>query len=328
MKRFKKKHFYSFDFGIITWVYIGIALILGFVVPQINQWFFSQWESPINTATLATILASIASGMITLSGLVFSLVFVMVQFGSSTYSPRITRVFAHAYVLRHSLGIFTGTFLYSLMALRMIGMEQTEKASFFTVWIAFIWLLASVGILARLIRVFTTMTITNILAALGKIGLQSISRVYTCTFSVENKSSNAIETFFIKKNSGKTIQKIVYKGEVKYVNGYDRLSLVSLAYKTKTVIYLPYAIGDSLKDAAPIALILGNSPFIHDSELYELILLERERMFVNDPKFVFRLLVDTAIRALSPAINDPTTAVQTLDHIETLLRRLANAYLG
>jgi len=53
------------------------------------------------------------------------------------------------------------------------------------------------------------------------------------------------------------------------------------------------------------------------------ILLERQRTFDQDPKYALRLLVDVAIKALSPAINDPTTAVQTLDEIEDLLRRIA-----
>ena len=55
--------------------------------------------------------------------------------------------------------------------------------------------------------------------------------------------------------------------------------------------------------------------------------LGRERTFEQDPKYPIRLLVDIAIKALSPAINDPTTAVQTIDQLEDLLRRLGAAEL-
>ena len=55
--------------------------------------------------------------------------------------------------------------------------------------------------------------------------------------------------------------------------------------------------------------------------------LERERTFEQDPKYPIRLLADIAIKALSPAINDPTTAVQTIDQIEDLLRRLGRRAL-
>ena len=64
-----------------------------------------------------------------------------------------------------------------------------------------------------------------------------------------------------------------------------------------------------------------------EAALRRAVQLQRERTFEQDPKYALRLLVDIAIKALSPAINDPTTAVQALDHIEDLLRRLASRRL-
>lgn len=107
-------------------MYIVVALVLGFAVPQINHWLFPQWSLLIDRATVTAILSSIASGMITLSGLVFSLVFVLVQFGSTTDSPRITRIFAHSYVLNNALGIFTGTFIYYDTALKAV--DELKKS--------------------------------------------------------------------------------------------------------------------------------------------------------------------------------------------------------
>lgn len=171
MPRFHKQpHIKNPWSGVITWVYVGLALGLGYIAPQINEWFFPWLVSPLDKSSISTILSAIASGMITLTGIVFSLVFVIVQFSSSTYSPRINRIFAHVRSLRHSLGIFTGTFLYSLMALRTIGFEQAETVSAFTVWLGFAWLLASIVILANLVRVFTTLTIGNVLFTLSRAG--------------------------------------------------------------------------------------------------------------------------------------------------------------
>ena len=62
---------------------------------------------------------------------------------------------------------------------------------------------------------------------------------------------------------------------------------------------------------------------VAEKALLRAIRLENERTFEQDPKYPIRLLVDIAIKALSPAINDPTTAVQAIDQIEDLLRRLA-----
>jgi uncharacterized membrane protein len=123
------------------------------------------------------------------------------------------------------------------------------------------------------------------------------------------------------------VRQVIYEGEPGYVIGYDTDRLLSLASQTATLIELPYAVGDALKDGAPVAFIHGGRAEEVEGRTRGLMILGRERAFLNDPKYAIRLLVDTAIRALSPAVNDPTTAVQALDHIESLLRRLGNSHL-
>lgn len=67
---------------------------------------------------------------------------------------------------------------------------------------------------------------------------------------------------------------------------------------------------------------------IPETRLWRAIHLADERTFEQDPKYPIRLLVDVAIKALSPAINDPTTAVQAIDQLEDLLRRLGRRSLA
>lgn len=325
MSRFHKRYLYSPRFGSVTWIYIFSALAMGFLIPRVNLWAFTNWTSTVDKATLISIFSSIAAGMITLSGLVFSLIFVLVQFGSATYSPRITRIFAHTRVLHHSLGIFTGTFLYSLMAMRTIGMEQTISVSGFTIWLGFIWLLASVAILAELVGVFTTLTVTNVLASLGQAGRTSVARNYSLWPSKGLQTDDKMPETMQQK--GVTAHPVIYEGDPGYIIGYNTQKLLSFAIESDICIELPYSIGDALKDGAPLAFIYGNKISGTYTRLLKMLTLGRERAFACDPKYAIRLLVDTAIRSLSPAINDPTTAVQALDHIESLLRRLGNSDL-
>jgi len=322
------KNTYRFNFGIETFIYIAVSLSLGFLVPRFSERIFPDWFSPVSNSTMVSILSSVASGMITLSGIVFSLVFVLLQFGSASYSPRLSRIFVHSYVLRHSLGIFTGTFLYSLMAMRTLGIETSENSNSLVIWVAFGWLLASIIILASLINVFTKMTITNVLTSLGILGRLSINRVYGPYSQEENQIITVESVFSKRQSSGDTVQQIIYNGGPGYVNGYNKSQLLSLAQINDTIIYLPFSIGDALKDGAPIVIIQGKNPPILESRIYSSIEIGIERGFKYDPKYSFRLLVDTAIRALSPAINDPTTAVQVLDHIESLLQHIGNSDLN
>ena len=325
MAKISRKQLRSLNIGIETIVYIGVALALGFIVPWVDQRFIPGWFSPVDKSTMTSMLSAVASGMITLTGVVFSLVFVLLQFGSATYSPRLAPIFAHSYALRHSLGIFTGTFLFSLSAMRTIGMGETDQVSSLPVWISFIWLLASISILARLIRVFATLTISNVLTALGRTGQKSIKKIYNPYYS-SSKPNTAGDHSSVERE-GNVIRKILYEGGPGYLTGYKLKSLLALATTTHTTIFLPYFIGDALKNGTAIALIQGNNTDIKESCIYRLIQTGIERSFTYDPKYSFRLLVDTAIRALSPGINDPTTAVQVLDHIESLLQHLGNSDL-
>ncbi|HEX2957761.1 MAG TPA: DUF2254 domain-containing protein [Chitinispirillaceae bacterium] len=314
---------HGFYFGIETWIYIAVSLLLGLWIPWIDQNIFPGWFSPVDSATLLSILAAIASGMITLSGLVFSLLFVLVQFGTTTYSPRLSRIFAHSFVLRHSLGIFTGTFLYSLMAMRSVGFQNTGTSGI-AIWIAFVWLLLSVGILAGLVNVFITMTITNTLRSLSNIGRDGIHRIYT-----SNSRQNADN-----RNSGKNSlhselysQRVIYTGYPGYVVGYNIERLLKIAQKTDSVLYLPNFIGDAIRNGSELVLIKCDSAPVPEDIVLHAIQYDISTGFRNDPRYALRLLVDIAIRALSPAVNDPTTAVQVLDHIEYLLSLLGNSNL-
>jgi hypothetical protein len=85
------------------------------------------------------------------------------------------------------------------------------------------------------------------------------------------------------------------------------------------VLLLHHSVGDFVPTGARMAEVLGGEPFPRALHLRRMFVLSQERTIEQDPAFALRILVDIAIRALSPAVNDPTTAVQVLDYIEDLL---------
>src|ERR1700757_4918170 len=90
--------------------YAAFAFIAGFTLPRLENRFLPGLLSPINTSSAVAIYSSIASGMIALTGIVFSLTFVMVQFSATAFSPRLVLWVARDPLLSHSLGVFTATF--------------------------------------------------------------------------------------------------------------------------------------------------------------------------------------------------------------------------
>jgi uncharacterized membrane protein len=120
---------------------------------------------------------------------------------------------------------------------------------------------------------------------------------------------------------------LTHRGPPRYLVGFDVARLVRYAADADAVIVLPTAIGDAVIAGDRLAVVLGASKRIDEAALRAALWLEPQRTLDNDPAYSIRLLVDIAIRALSPAINDPTTAVSVLDELDGILRLLGGSAL-
>jgi uncharacterized membrane protein len=123
------------------------------------------------------------------------------------------------------------------------------------------------------------------------------------------------------------VQTIVSAHRLEYVLALDVPRLVALARASNAVIHVPVAVGDPVVAGTPLALVHGSGAPLGERELRRCIVVGPDRNAESGPKYSIRLLVDIAIRALSPAVNDPTTAVQALDQLEAILVRLGNSHL-
>lgn len=99
-------------------VYGAAAIGCGILLPRIEHWLWPDVASGISAASATAIYSTVASGTMTLSAIVFSLTFVMVQFSATAYSPRLVLWLAEDPLISHALGVFTATFLYAIAALR------------------------------------------------------------------------------------------------------------------------------------------------------------------------------------------------------------------
>jgi len=120
---------------------------------------------------------------------------------------------------------------------------------------------------------------------------------------------------------------MTYSGRPQVIQTVHVNGLVSAAKAADAVIELAAAVGDTVLEMAPLLRIRGGRQILDDTVWKQNVEIGEERTFEQDPKYAIRLIVDIAIKALSPAINDPTTAVQALDQIEDLLIRLGHRHL-
>ena len=104
-------------------LYAGLAMTAALIFPEHETRLFPGLSSALSVSAATAIFSSIASGMIALTGIVFSLTFLMVQFSATAYSPRLVLWIARDPVISHALGVFTATFLYAIAAL--VGVDRS-----------------------------------------------------------------------------------------------------------------------------------------------------------------------------------------------------------
>ena len=167
--------------------------------------------------------------------------------------------------------------------------------------------------------------VTNILQSIGERGRAIIEEMYP---DVTAPAPQVGET-----DSGQPWQElpitqhIFYHGGPEVVVALDIDRLVAAASQAQAVIEVNFAVGDFVSNGSPLAAVRGGKRDVDPKAVLRAIKLGHERTLKQDPKYALRLLVDVAIRALSPAVNDPTTAVQALNQIDDLLRRLGRVHL-
>jgi len=275
----------------------------------------------MTVAAAMAIYSAIATGMITLTGIVFSLVFVMVQFSSVAYSPRLVLWIARDPLIFHSIGTFTATFLYAVAALAWIDRNGSGKVPSLSVWLVIGLLLMSVGVFIGLVNRLSRLQIESVLRFTGDFGRRIIETSYP-----------PLETPAVAPDAGGFLESpvtqiLTYSGPPRAIQSLDLAALSALAEGSGGVIEMKASVGDTLVESTPVLFVYGAREPISKSTLWRAIKTGSERTFEQDPKYAIRLLVDIAIRALSPAVNDPTTAVQALDQIEDLLVRLGRRRL-
>ena len=300
----------------IPLVYSAAAIGAGICLPRIEHHLLPHLVSPLSTSAAMAIYSAIASGMISLTGIVFSLTFVMVQFSATAYSPRLALWIARSPVLSHALGIFSATFLYAVAALSGVDRYNSGRVPFISVCIVTALLFASVAALIALIHRIALLQVTRMLTFTGDQGRKVIRTTYPLAWSEEAVIPPA------RFRKSPPVQTLMYQGEPQALQAIDIVRLMNLARSSGAVIEIVVTVGDTIRDATPLLHVFGARYVMEDSALRNALKFGVERTFTQDPKYAIRLLVDIAIRALSPAINDPTTAVQALDQIEDLLFRL------
>jgi uncharacterized membrane protein len=304
----------------IPLLYAAGALLFGFTVPRLAYTLLPGHVSTVSVNAAIGLYSAIASGMIALTGIVFSLTFVMVQFSATAYSPRLVLWISRDPVISHAIGVFTATFLYALAALAWVDRGGSGRVPLVGVVVVGLLLIFSVMMFISLIQRVGMLQVNRMLIFTGDQGRKVVEDLYPSIDTLPSPGST-------KLPQSERPQTLLHHGDPQVVQAVNIAMLVDTASKFGAIIQLLVSIGDAIVDSVAILRVHDAASPLPEDTLRPAIELGGERTFEQDPKYAIRLLVDVAIRALSPAVNDPTTAVQALDQIEDLLVRLGRRRL-
>ncbi|PVE19695.1 DUF2254 domain-containing protein [Arthrobacter sp. Bz4] len=277
------------------------------------------------------ILEATAGSLITATSLTFSLTVVTLQLASSQFSPRLLRTFTGDRVVHATLALFLGTFAYALTVLRTVRSGEDGEEAFvphIAVTFAFLLAIASViGLVFFLAHLAREIRVETIMRKVHGETAATVERVFP------DRRGSASPVLPVAPDSAA----LIVAAKSGFLTGVDEERILAAAVKHHAIVRVDCRVGSSLVKGVPMAVGWARSgePSMDDEALkafrHDVVAAFNygfERTAVQDVAFGFRQLIDVAAKALSPGINDPTTAIHVLGHTSALLCDLTQRELG
>lgn len=269
------------------------------------------------------LLTAVASSMITVAGVVFSITIVALSLTSSQYTSRVLRNFMRDRMNQVVLGVFVGIFAYCLVVLRTIrGSDEGAFVPSLAVMGGLVLAFVGIAFLIYFIHhISLSIQASNIIAAAAEETIAAVDHLFPKGLG-ENSDEDADE--IPAEALGGQNWSAVGAQRTGYIESIDGDSLLALARKHGTILRMERRIGEFVVEGGPLLSVAGSRG--HDeettAELNAVYVIGRQRTVEQDAGFGIRQIVDIAMRALSPGINDTTTAVMCVDYLGAIMARL------
>jgi uncharacterized membrane protein len=251
----------------------------------------------------------------------FSIIIVALTLASSQYTPRILRNFMRDKGNQSVLGVFLGVFAYCLVVLRTIrGGDEGAFVPSFAVFVAVVLAFVAIGFFIFFIHhISSALQASSIIEAAAQETIGAIDRLFPTELGVAAGANSAARL----PPSDEEWQTVGSR-QTGYIQSVDGDGLLRLAREWNVVIRMERGIGEFVVEGSPLASIAGETRGAEtELELNGAYSVNRHRTTVQDAGFGIRQVVDIALKALSPGINDTTTAVICVDYLSAILARLA-----
>ena len=291
-------------------VYVLAAVGLGLLVPSISV------GATVESRRVIELLVAVGAAFVPFIAIIYSLLFLVVQFSSTTFTPRLN-LFRDSPIVWHAFSFFTSVIVFSFTTAFAIGKEaQTTLVA--PIVVTVLVLVAMVVFRALQSSAFQSIQLASTLAAVARRGREVVDDVYP---------EPATQDPAAPGQPGAVAGEVRWPARAVTIQAIDVPALVRCAERAGVVIELCVQPGQVIPQQGRVALVHGDGKVAAD-ELLRALTTGNERTFDQDPTMALRVLADIALRGLSPAVNDPTTATQALDEIDGLLRQIVTKDLA
>ena len=303
--------------GLTQLAYVVAGVALGLLLPRIPVGF------TVPRSETTQMLFAVGAGLLTFLGIAFSLAFLVVQFGSTTYTPRLNLFYTSTRIW-HGFGYITGVLVFAFAAAysetfaHNADATSPERMSGLVPIVTIVLLVGALVVYRNLqTRAFGSVELGSMLAEVTERGRQVLDGVYPDQPPGEGGERRAARDLPAGRRD------VLWPGRSGIVQDVDVPRILRAARGAGAAVEIVVPTGEMVHGGMTVAVVHGQAPASLGADVVGAIRTGDERTFEQDPSLAFRVLADVALRALSPAVNDPTTAVQVLDCEESLLRLLA-----
>jgi len=304
---------------LIALVFGAVGAILSFAeeyIPELDSWIpevlFPAHQDP---QVALSILSGIASSIMTVVSIVFAILLMTLTLASTQFSPRILVGFVRDRTTQWTLGIFLGTFSYCMAALPSVRSLPKPYVPVLTVLIAMVLALVCVGWLIFFINhISHSISVNHIVDRIAGEALLVIDELMPYPRGSYGGSEQATPP-----HQGK--ERVIVSRKSGYVRFVDVAFLVECAKTFGAQITLDRRVGHFVPAGAPLLRVVDAGPVTPEREVRLLTAIDigPTRTLQQDVEFGVIQIVDIALRAISPAVNDPTTAINCIDQLSRIM---------
>ncbi len=322
------------SFGLLAGLAMLGGIVLGFLLPELEEAL--RLSLPVisfnGQSEVRGLLETIATVTVSVAGLTFSVTVVAFTLASSQLSPRVLRSFRGDRISQITLAMFLGTFMYCLAVLVRMGSTSSDAAPpNLAVTVALVAAFASFVLFARFIGHIVTMlqpsSVIDSIRAEARTALDHLYPGDSAGAPADRDTATARAYELLAQHSSRTVS----ADEEGYVNVVSIEPILGAATAAGVLVRQQAAVGSFVLPGAPLAEVVAfENDSLEDREnldqcVRDSFVLNRERGIAQDVAFPIRQLADIALKALSPGINDPTTAINALEATAATLIRFTTA---